>query len=93
VSAWSRELFGKKYAVALVNETGSPTNITFNFSSIGLSKNQPMSIFNVWGTPGAGTNIGTFANSFTFTNVPATNVVLLSLSPFYITNGITGEIP
>jgi len=61
-------------AVALFNNSGSAANITANWTQIGLSATQSVSVTNLW----TGQNLGNFTGSIT-ENVPSDYAVMLLL--------------
>jgi alpha-galactosidase len=74
LQVWSKRLQGGSVAVVLLNRNGSSSNITVNWSSIGISGSA--SVRNLW----THSNVGSFNGSYT-TNVAGTGVVMLKISP------------
>jgi len=74
LQVWSKRLQGGSVAVVLLNRNGSSSNITVNWSSIGISGSA--SVRNLW----THSNVGSFNGSYT-ANVAGTGVVMLKISP------------
>ena len=70
LQVWSKKLHDGSVAVVLLNRSGSSSNITVNWSSIGLTGSA--SVRDIW----AHTNQGSFANSYT-ANVASHGVAML----------------
>ncbi|MBA2681989.1 MAG: RICIN domain-containing protein [Ktedonobacteraceae bacterium] len=74
LQVWSKRLQGGSVAVVLLNRNSSSSNITVNWSSIGISGSA--SVRNLW----THSNVGSFNGSYT-ANVAGTGVVMLKISP------------
>lgn len=80
-SAWCRPLNNGAVALALVNESANPTNITFNLASCGLDTSKQYAALDVW------SNLTYVAGaSYTYSNVPALSAALVKIYPAALTN-------
>jgi alpha-galactosidase len=73
LQVWAKKLQGGSVAVVLLNRNGSSSNITVNWSNIGISGSA--SVRDLW----SHTNVGSFNGSYT-ANVAGTGVVMLKIS-------------
>ena len=74
LQVWSKRLQGGSVAVVLLNRNNSSSNITVNWSSIGISGSA--SVRDLW----THSNVGSFNGSYT-ANVAGTGAVMLKISP------------
>ena len=74
LQVWAKRLQGGSVAVVLLNRNGSSSNITVNWSSIGISGSA--SVRDLW----SHSNVGSFNGSYT-ANVASTGAVMLKISP------------
>jgi len=73
---WVRQLWNGEYAVALFNRAPEvAANITLEWADVGLPKEQPAALRDLW----AGKDLGQFTNAFS-AEVPAHSVMLLRIS-------------
>jgi alpha-galactosidase len=73
LQVWSKEVTNG-IAVALFNNSSSTSNMTVQWSGIGLSSTQSVSVTNLW----SGQNLGSFTGSYT-TSVPSENATILMI--------------
>lgn len=81
---YSKQVSGSSYCVALLNCTGSPTNITVNFSNLQGTPSASYAGRDLW----AHSDLGTLTTSYTASSVPSHGVAMLKLSsPAGASNG------
>ncbi len=76
-SAYYRPMNAGAYGVAIFNESPNQTNKTIYFTNLFASPAESYVVQDVW----SNANCGTFASSFTYTNIPAQACALLYLTP------------
>ena len=72
---WVKDLAGKKYAVALLNRSSVPADITFSWQELGLKGKKKM-VRDLW----LHKNIGKFKESFTGKNIQSHDAMILLIS-------------
>lgn len=96
LQVWSKEVTNGT-AVALFNNSGSTSNMTVQWSEIGLSSTQSASVTNLW----TGQNLGSFTGSYS-ASVPSKNATILmigkaatctptAITPYIYVNGVWAQ--